>query len=595
MTRFSHRTLYWAAVGVLVLAIFWAYAPALSSYFVLDDFGLLAYSRMLGNPLPIFVHDHFPGSLFYRPLTMLFWWLTVKLFHTASMPQYLCNLLLHLSVALVLGKLAFDMTGKRLAALIAALIFALHPIGIGTSLWLSDRFDLLASVFSLLAMVAALGYRREGRTSQLIATLLLTLAALLSKEIGLVIVAPIGLLWVWPRAGERRFWTRQRVAIVLIGLMSLAWLAWRSWLLQGPGATMLLHGAPLVEIIAQGFLHWVQGYGRFIAFWPRQSLLGRVLCSAGLVLWLVIAVAGVREAWRQRGNHEASVMLLAALALLLMPGIVQSPTTRANAIFFGPPDSPWLAVFLSRFYYLSLCGLSLLLAKLAVLGWHSKSDIRRTGLRTTAMVASVLIMLPMALVAHQVAQQYARGSLKGKALADAAIDSISHERLPQKGCQIYLLDVDKSQRYYFVPFAGAIVKSIAPASSGVRNCLIQGEGTPWFQMVSRDALQPGDVAPMLPLYDGGKRVPWMQISNIEVVYLNLFPGIDPRRMKHAIFLAWQDGHFVDVTDAVRSGQRAVHFQCLRNQQQCQCPGQACPNGLPQAHAASPGGHQLPQG
>ena len=204
-------------------------------------------------------------------------------------------------------------------------------------------------------------------------------------------------------------------------------------------------------------------------------------------------------------------------------------------------------------------------------------------------------MLPMALVAHQLAQQYARGSAQGKVLAHAAVVATARQHLPQNECQIYLLDVNQSARKFFIPFVDSIVKSLAPATSDVRHCLIQGEGTPWYQMVARDSLQAGDVTPMLPLYDGGKRVPWMQIGDIEVVYLNLFPGIDPRRMKRAIFLAWQDSRFVDVTDAVHSGQRAVHFQCLRNQQQCQCPGQACPNGLPKLHAERDAVRGQPQG
>ncbi|MDN5924446.1 MAG: hypothetical protein L0H70_05545, partial [Xanthomonadales bacterium] len=55
---------------------------------------------------------------------------------------------------------------------------------------------------------------------------------------------------------------------------------------------------------------------------------------------------------------------------------------------------------------------------------------------------------------------------------------------------------------------------------------------------------------------------------------------DARSMPKAFFLAWRDGHFVDVTQAVRSGQRHVAFKCVRRAVQCACPGPACPHGLP---------------
>ena len=93
------------------------------------------------------------------------------------------------------------------------------------------------------------------------------------------------------------------------------------------------------------------------------------------------------------------------------------------------------------------------------------------------------------------------------------------------------------QRSHFIPYADSIVKSLAPVSTDLRHCLIQGESTPWFQMVTRDSLQPADAAPMLPLYYGDTRIPWMQIGDIEVAYLNLLPGMNPPRTENALFLA----------------------------------------------------------
>ena len=53
----------------------WCYAPGLRAYFAQDDFTLLALVRLLQEPALPFWHDHFPGSLFFRPLGIFVWWL----------------------------------------------------------------------------------------------------------------------------------------------------------------------------------------------------------------------------------------------------------------------------------------------------------------------------------------------------------------------------------------------------------------------------------------------------------------------------------------------------------------------------------------
>src|SRR6185503_1253742 len=65
-------------------------------------------------------------------------------------------------------------------------VFAVHPVAIGTALWLSDRFDLIATLFSLLALCAALDYVRQPRRTSLAALLACLLIAFMGKEIAIV-------------------------------------------------------------------------------------------------------------------------------------------------------------------------------------------------------------------------------------------------------------------------------------------------------------------------------------------------------------------------------------------------------------------------
>jgi hypothetical protein len=181
--------------ALIILAVVAVFAPVLRSQFVLDDHFLIAISRLLANPFALFVNNHFPGGLFYRPVEMTFWWLSVEVFGGAPKWHYLINLALHAGVSVILWHLLRTWTQARAAALLGALAFAVHPITIGTALWLSDRFDLLAALFGLLALDAAWRYRSTLSRGALVASFVCVALAALSKETGFAAFAPLLLLW----------------------------------------------------------------------------------------------------------------------------------------------------------------------------------------------------------------------------------------------------------------------------------------------------------------------------------------------------------------------------------------------------------------
>src|SRR5262249_22226026 len=117
------------------------YWPALRAFLETDDYSLLAFGRILRNPLARFVHEHFPLGPYLRPLSMMLWWLSALAFGNAVMPQYVVNLCLHIAVSVALWRLMLVLSRAPRASFVLTLLFAVHPVAIGTSLWLSDRFD----------------------------------------------------------------------------------------------------------------------------------------------------------------------------------------------------------------------------------------------------------------------------------------------------------------------------------------------------------------------------------------------------------------------------------------------------------------------
>ena len=76
---------------------------------------------------------------------------------------------------------ALDLTQQRITAIVAALLFVVHPAHVEAVAWISSRKDLVAAAFVLPCVLAYLKYRPRGAMGWYIASLLLFLFALLGK------------------------------------------------------------------------------------------------------------------------------------------------------------------------------------------------------------------------------------------------------------------------------------------------------------------------------------------------------------------------------------------------------------------------------
>ena len=119
----------------------------------------------------------------YVPLPLLSYALEYKLFGLSSIAFHTTNLLIHLFctffVFMILRKLGI----KPLFAAIGALIFGIHPMGVESVAWVTERKDLLYTFFYLASIIAYLNYlKKEHRPYlDLLISLGLFLLALFSK------------------------------------------------------------------------------------------------------------------------------------------------------------------------------------------------------------------------------------------------------------------------------------------------------------------------------------------------------------------------------------------------------------------------------
>ncbi|MBS0589195.1 MAG: hypothetical protein JSR65_00990 [Proteobacteria bacterium] len=524
------------------------FAPGLRAFFAQDDFAFLALVRLLHQPWLLFIHNHFPDYAYFRPLGVLIWWSVAAVAGSAALPQYATNLVLHLACVAALYTLLQRLRHNAPLNPVWAALYAAHPLAIGTALWLSDRFDLLTTLFSLIALSAALAHVERPRATTLTAMLAVLLLALLSKELG--VVAAAALFAAVALAPRVQLPLRQRVgALGAILAVTLGWLAYRHVMLATPlGGGLRL---PATAVFLDGFCNWLRTGAAYLFADPRAARWSAIALACAGAAWSVagLAIAKIRGAGTPR-LHVA----VALFTLILLPGLVQAPvaykhlagTLGADAFFFH-------LIVPSRFFHLSFAALVCTLALLT-------TPRSRTGsvwpLRLGAS-GLALALLACAPLSHRLAHDYASGTRKDAAALAAVERALDRSAIPTHGCQIYFLHT--ASLWGFDGYSDAIAKGLAAQPERLAHCLIATERPPYVYFIRAESVSPADYRPLHPLAFAGKRFPTLAIGDVEAIYLTMGADIANAIPATAMFLDYRDGAFVDVSAAVRNGELKVDF------------------------------------
>jgi 4-amino-4-deoxy-L-arabinose transferase-like glycosyltransferase len=248
----------WAAVSLILLATFLAYSNTLGFKFVYDDRGqILANVQVHAwRYVPHYFFERvwsfaYPGihGNYYRPLFLVFLLLNYKIFGPYPAGWHLMSVAAHMGATYLVYLLARRLTGDGRTALIAALIFGLHPVHIESVAWISGVTDPLLALFLLPAFLCYLNARGRSarRLRWLAGSLVLYGLAMLSKETALILPIIIFTFeWLWQDApglsGLRMVLDRTRKAVVCtlpFLLLTFVYLAVRWEVLDGLGHTMV--------------------------------------------------------------------------------------------------------------------------------------------------------------------------------------------------------------------------------------------------------------------------------------------------------------------------------------------------------------------
>ncbi|MCF3576600.1 hypothetical protein [Planktothrix agardhii] len=144
-------------IGIIALTGFIAYANILNSFFLSDDFVLIALLSKLG-PFGLWFNQQHGKSLFFRPLLGIISFLDYKIWGLNPFGYHLTNFGFHLANSFLVGSIAFlfslnlrlDLKLKRFIPYFAGFIFLLLPSHSEAVSWISARTDVIATFFALL-------------------------------------------------------------------------------------------------------------------------------------------------------------------------------------------------------------------------------------------------------------------------------------------------------------------------------------------------------------------------------------------------------------------------------------------------------------
>ena len=409
-------------IGVLS---FFAYSAALDAEFVNydDDRMLLTnpmYRGFSGHQLRWMFTTGFMGH--FQPLT----WLSLALDYTISgtdpSSYHRNNLILHalnaiLFYLVVLHLLTVTRRGPpplrreasfsehplsaHLAAALAALFYAIHPLRVESVVWASERRDVLSTFFLLIAYLTYLRSVRAGEASlrsskQYVASIVALALSLLCKAWGMSFVVIVILLDIYPlqrltaatwRSPRARAIWWQKLPYLLLGLAAAAL------------AGISQHGAlQTMKSLAE----WSVGARIVQAFYGLAFYVGKTIWPANLVALYELPEKLDPLAARFLLSYVAVILAVVAIFLLRR----RLPAVAVAAIAYAVILAPVLGFAQSgpqfvadKYSYVSCMSCAALAGAGFLWLWE-----HRRGLRWPLLGAALAILVVFGLLTHRQAQ-----------------------------------------------------------------------------------------------------------------------------------------------------------------------------------------------
>jgi hypothetical protein len=536
-------------LALIVVACFW---PVTRGDFVIDDYIFIAQSRMVKAPWEALWLNHFFEPVYFRPIGIATWWLATRWFEFDYALHSVINVTLHLGNVLLVSLLARRIAMRNMPAVAAAICFALLPFTFSAILWPSNRFDLLATFFSLLLAGCTFRYVDAPTRAQLFAIAACTLLACWSKEFAYPTVGMIAIVFLCMSTVELR---TRLVVFATISAMCVGAFAWRFWVLPIP-VLSVGHTSP------EKLLAGAQAWGKIVGVLAERSMAGggtvRVAWWALIVASAVAFVLAImnrrRVADPRFGNRPLSPSdrFFHKLASLLLVFAAAAAVQLPLMLIFAPmiDDGIIGSITYARFYYAPAAALAIAFALLLACAKFSR-------------VLSIAIGLAVCVIATQqrdVAIGFAKWTnAEIRPMAQSATriaDEVSSLKNVSDNAPCVLVFLGTQTNHtWFRMFADVSVKSLTRKPDTTWRCHVMTEGAPWIFISPADTPLPEIGLPKIVQDAQGTAKPDFTWGGVRYHYRNIAPDLS--KLPHARFFEWKSPQFVEVTDDVHSGARVV--------------------------------------
>lgn len=299
MNKASGKYLTFCIFSVLALSTIAIYFQTVNFDFITyDDPGYVYENQHVkdGFDAESFVWAFTTGSLGnWHPLTWLSHMLDCQLFGLDPGWHHLTNLILHIANTLLLFAVLKRMTNDLWQSAFVAAAFALHPMHIESVAWISERKDVLSTLFWLLTMHAYLRYvKKPGKINYFLVMLVFALG-LMTKPMLVTLPLVLLLLDYWPlKRFELAKTPRPKFFLLALEKAPLIALAVASSVVtflaqKAGGAVTDMNNVPLHmrlcnAVVSYGIYIWKMFFpARLAPFYPYQGV--------GSNLWQVIIMA----------------------------------------------------------------------------------------------------------------------------------------------------------------------------------------------------------------------------------------------------------------------------------------------------------------
>jgi tetratricopeptide (TPR) repeat protein len=312
----------------------------------------------------------------WHPITWMSYMIDGRLYGLNPQGYHLTNVFLHIANTLLLFLFLNRTTGSPWRSAFVAALFALHPLHVESVAWVSERKDVLSTLFFMLSLLAYSSYAEQRKPAQYMLVIIFFMLSLMSKPMFVTFPFILLLLDYWPL---KRYQTPSSVSRFILEKIPFALLCIASSIItiyaQYAGEAMAsverVPIIPRVENAAVAYASYITKMlwpTRLVALYPISTQISIAQVSGAFIVLVLISLF----AYRRRSQYPFIIVgwLWFLGTLLPVIGLIQVGSQSMA----------------DRYTYVPLIGLFLI----AAWGTHAAVAHYRRGKK--ALVASACII-----------------------------------------------------------------------------------------------------------------------------------------------------------------------------------------------------------